>query len=38
MISFAVLWLRAFIPEFARFSQAIIHGAGRLKKLPGLLI
>jgi hypothetical protein len=32
--SFAVLWLQYLTPEFARFPQAIIHGAGQPKKLP----
>ena len=29
MISFAVLWLRGLMPEFARVSRAIIDGAGQ---------
>jgi hypothetical protein len=33
-ISFAVLLLRARVHEFARVSQAIIHGALESKKVP----
>ncbi len=32
-ISFTVLLLRALMHEFARFLQAIIHGAVQLRKL-----
>jgi hypothetical protein len=31
---FAVLLVRAFMQEFARISQAIIHGAAQSEKLP----
>jgi hypothetical protein len=33
-ISFTVLLLRALMHEFARVSQAIIHGAVQFRKLP----